>query len=134
MSKQQPFASSLAKIEVLMIAIVLVAVFLRVYRLDAFPPALDWDRAARIRERVVDLPLSLHGASGLAAGDLHRAIELGVCKVNVNTELRKRYLTELAARLPEALPGLRLLDLQRSLIDAIAEAAGQVLDVLAGRR
>jgi len=68
-------------------------------------PRLDWARLARIRARVRYLPLSLHGASGLEPRDIHRAIELGICKVNVNTELRRRYL-------------------------AVAQAAGEILDLL----
>ena len=50
-------------------------------------PKLDFERLAAIRERV-DIPLVLHGASGLADADIRRAISLGVCKVNVATELK----------------------------------------------
>jgi tagatose 1,6-diphosphate aldolase GatY/KbaY len=96
----------------------------------ASTPQLDWDRLARIREEVGDLPLSLHGASGLPAADLQRAVSLGICKVNVNTELRRRYLGELSANLPDALPGLDLLSLESAVIAAVAEAAGEVMDVL----
>jgi tagatose 1,6-diphosphate aldolase GatY/KbaY len=98
----------------------------------AAPPALDWDRLARIRERVGDVPLSLHGASGLPDGDVRRAIELGICKVNVNTEIRSRYLEELGERLPAALDGLRLLELQEAVVAAVAEAAGAKLDLFGG--
>ena len=35
-----------------------------------------------------DTPLVLHGASGLPAAMLARAIGAGVCKFNVNTEVR----------------------------------------------
>lgn len=50
-------------------------------------PKLDFDRLAAIRERV-SVPLVLHGASGLPEADIRRAISLGVCKVNVATELK----------------------------------------------
>jgi tagatose 1,6-diphosphate aldolase GatY/KbaY len=96
----------------------------------AAPPRLEWDRLGRIRERVGDVPLSLHGASGLAAADVRRAVSLGVCKVNVNTELRRRYLNELTERLPGVLPGLRLAELERAVVDAVAGAAADVLDLL----
>jgi tagatose 1,6-diphosphate aldolase GatY/KbaY len=98
----------------------------------ASTPRLDWHRLERIHERVGDLPLSLHGASGLSAADLKRAISLGICKVNVNTEIRHRYLGELSARLASVLPGLELLNLESAVIAAVAEAAGEVIDVLAG--
>jgi tagatose 1,6-diphosphate aldolase GatY/KbaY len=93
-------------------------------------PQLDWPRLQRIRERVGDVPLSLHGASGLTPSDVRRAVALGVCKVNVNTELRRRYLGEVSARLPDVLPGLRLLDLQAALVSAVSQAAGEILDLL----
>lgn len=95
-------------------------------------PSLDWDRLERIRDRVGEMPLALHGASGLPADDLRRAVSLGVCKVNVNTELRRRYLDEVSTRLPEALPGLRLLELEHAVVAAVAEAAGETLDVVSG--
>lgn len=50
-------------------------------------PKLDFDRLARIREKV-DIPLVLHGASGIPEPLLRRAIEAGICKVNVATELK----------------------------------------------
>jgi tagatose 1,6-diphosphate aldolase GatY/KbaY len=96
----------------------------------AAPPRLEWDRLVRIRERVGDVPLSLHGASGLPAADVRRAVSLGVSKVNVNTELRRRYLDELRERLPEVLPGLRLGELERAVVDAVAGVAADVLELL----
>ncbi len=93
------------------------------------PPALDWARLEEIRRRV-EVPLSLHGASGLPDGDVRRAIELGVAKVNVNTELRVRYLEVTAERLAAARDGARVLELNRAQADAIAELAGEKLRLL----
>ncbi|EGT4510185.1 tagatose bisphosphate family class II aldolase [Cronobacter sakazakii] len=53
-------------------------------------PRLDFARLADIRA-VVDVPLVLHGASGLPAADIQRAISLGICKVNVATELKAAF-------------------------------------------
>ena len=94
-------------------------------------PDLDWERLRAIRERV-DVPLSLHGASGIPDADVARAVALGVCKVNVNTELRERYLAQLEAGLPAARDGLRLLDLEAEIVNAVAETAGAKLSMLAG--
>lgn len=49
-------------------------------------PRLDFDRLAAIRASV-GIPLVLHGGSGTPEADLHRAISLGIAKVNVATEL-----------------------------------------------
>lgn len=50
-------------------------------------PKIDFQRLAEIRE-VVDIPLVLHGASDVPDELVRRAIELGICKVNVATELK----------------------------------------------
>lgn len=50
-------------------------------------PKLDFERLARIRDKV-DIPLVLHGASGIPEAMLRKSIELGICKVNVATELK----------------------------------------------
>ncbi|MGC9421949.1 tagatose bisphosphate family class II aldolase [Vibrio sp.] len=50
-------------------------------------PKLDFERLAAIRQ-CVDIPLVLHGASGISDEDVRHCIELGVCKVNVATELK----------------------------------------------
>lgn len=53
-----------------------------------FPPKLDFERIETIAART-GLPLVLHGGSGLADEDFRRAIEKGVCKVNIFTDLDK---------------------------------------------
>jgi tagatose 1,6-diphosphate aldolase GatY/KbaY len=58
-------------------------------------PQLDFARLERLRW-TVPIPLVLHGASGVPAPMVRRAIELGVCKLNVNTEVRDAYLAALA--------------------------------------
>jgi tagatose 1,6-diphosphate aldolase GatY/KbaY len=97
----------------------------------AAPPSLDWSRLERIRE-LVDVPLSLHGASGLPDSDVRRAVAAGICKVNVNTELRARLFAELERRVPETAPGLRLLELESALADAVADVVAEKLRLLAG--
>lgn len=53
-----------------------------------FPPKLDFDRIDAI-SKITDLPLVLHGGSGLSDGDFKKAVSLGVCKVNIFTDLDK---------------------------------------------
>ena len=47
---------------------------------------LDFDTLAKIKEEVGDMPLVLHGGTGIPADMIKKAISLGVCKINVNTE------------------------------------------------
>jgi tagatose 1,6-diphosphate aldolase GatY/KbaY len=58
-------------------------------------PVIDMDRLAEIR-RLTNHPLVLHGASGLSTAIVRRTIELGVCKFNVNTEVREAYMGALS--------------------------------------
>ena len=53
-----------------------------------FPPKLDFDRISDIAERT-GLPLVLHGGSGLSDDDFRRAVERGICKVNIFTDIDK---------------------------------------------
>ena len=50
-------------------------------------PKLDFDRLEKIRS-MVDIPLVLHGASGVPYDAVQNAIEKGICKVNIATELK----------------------------------------------
>lgn len=57
-------------------------------------PELDFDRLRAIAKKVT-IPLVLHGTSGLPDEMVLQSIQLGVCKFNVNTELRHAYLDTL---------------------------------------
>lgn len=61
---------------------------------------LDFDRLKEIRAKV-DVPLVLHGASDVPDELVKKAIELGICKVNIATDLKipfsdavKRYFND----------------------------------------
>lgn len=54
----------------------------------AFPPKLDFERIRVISERT-GIPLVLHGGSGLSDDDFHKAVKLGVSKINIFTDIDK---------------------------------------------
>jgi len=63
-------------------------------------PNLDFERLAQIRS-AVNVPLVLHGGSGIHDDDFRKAISLGVCKINFYTEMSaggvsriRQYLTD----------------------------------------
>ena len=89
-----------------------------VYRRE---PQLDFARLEAIRERV-DVPLVLHGASGLPEPMIRRSIELGVAKFNVNTEVRAAYLSEL-----RRMADRELVDLMSATIAAMGEVVAEKL-------
>jgi ketose-bisphosphate aldolase len=95
---------------------------------------LDLNRLAEIRRRV-DLPLVLHGGTGIAADDLRKAINLGIAKVNYGTYLKQRYIEAVRAALGRNAPDPhRLLGIggpedvlvagRRAVRDAVLERLG----------
>lgn len=53
-------------------------------------PKLDFERLKAI-EKEVDIPLVLHGASGVPADSVLRSIELGIRKINIDTDIRQAF-------------------------------------------
>lgn len=53
-------------------------------------PKLDIERIKKIADGS-GIPLSLHGGSGIPEEQIKAAIGAGICKINVNTEIRKAY-------------------------------------------
>lgn len=63
-------------------------------------PVLDKERVSEVR-KLVDVPLVLHGASGLTDDDVRECVERGMCKVNFATELRAAYTAAVKKLLDE---------------------------------
>lgn len=85
---------------------------------------LDLDRLQAIRAQV-SVPLVLHGSSGVTDEHIARGIALGLCKVNVATQLNQAFTGAVRGKLA-ADPGLvdprRYLELGRSaMCDAVRE-------------
>lgn len=54
-------------------------------------PKLDFDRLAKIKS-LVKIPIVLHGSSGVPDDSVRKAIELGVRKVNIDTNIREAFV------------------------------------------
>lgn len=54
-------------------------------------PKLDFNRLEAIRDRV-SVPLVLHGASGIPDNQITMAVERGICKINIDTEIRNAFI------------------------------------------
>ncbi|SMC00123.1 fructose-bisphosphate aldolase [Thermanaeromonas toyohensis ToBE] len=85
-------------------------------------PRLDFERLKKIRERT-QIPLVLHGSSGVPDEALRQAISLGVRKVNIDTDIRiaflKKVREELSSRPEEIDP--------RKILGPAREAAREVI-------
>ena len=64
----------------------------------AFPPKLDFDRIDIISQKT-DLPLVLHGGSGLSDDDFKKAVQIGISKINIFTDIDKAGKTGIEAGL-----------------------------------
>ncbi|RAK07831.1 fructose-bisphosphate aldolase class II [Halanaerobium saccharolyticum] len=66
-------------------------------------PELDFERLEKIK-KLLDMPLVLHGASGVSDQDLMTAVKCGVNKVNFNTDFQQAFtkrVKEILAADPE---------------------------------
>lgn len=54
-------------------------------------PELDFERLKKIKE-LVKIPIVLHGSSGVPDEDIQKAIQLGVRKVNIDTNIREAFM------------------------------------------
>ena len=93
-------------------------------------PKLDFDRLSTIRDSV-SVPLVLHGASGLPEWMISRAIDLGVRKFNVNTEVRTAFLESVSSGVDD-----KTLDLARLMeisIDSMSQVVTSKIRQFSGR-
>ena len=87
-------------------------------------PKLDFSRLQAIR-KAVDIPLVLHGGSGIPMEQLRRAVENGICKINVATETKNTFMKAIAAQTSQS----DEIDLRKVFPPAITA----VQDLLAGK-
>jgi fructose-bisphosphate aldolase class II len=57
-------------------------------------PQLDFARLQKIKD-LVKIPLVLHGSSGVPDDAVRQAIQLGICKVNIDTNIREAFVGEM---------------------------------------
>ncbi|MCX5779565.1 MAG: class II fructose-1,6-bisphosphate aldolase [Firmicutes bacterium] len=61
-------------------------------------PQLDFARLQKIKS-LIKIPIVLHGSSGVSDESVRKAISLGVCKVNIDTNIREAFVWEMRRRL-----------------------------------
>jgi len=61
---------------------------------------IDVPRIEKIR-KLTNIPLVLHGASGIPDESVKQAIKAGICKINIDTEIRKAFVRGITAVLKE---------------------------------
>ena len=88
-------------------------------------PKLDLERLSMIHS-VTDVPLVLHGGSGIPGETLRKAIKRGICKINLATEIKNVFMLNLKALLSSNTE----VDLRKVFPPAIDEVARLVKEKL----
>jgi fructose-bisphosphate aldolase class II len=83
---------------------------------------LDFERIKEIKKRT-GVFLVLHGGSGISSSDFRKAIECGINKININTELRMAYENALIKGLRE-----RTDDVPYHYLEKVSDEVGKVVE------
>lgn len=83
-------------------------------------PEINFRRLQEVNE-AVQIPLVLHGGTGIPVPDVQKAIRLGINKVNVGTQLHYRYLATLRRVLREKEDCINVVDIMEPVRRAIQE-------------
>jgi len=83
-------------------------------------PELNFKRLYEINE-AIDIPLVLHGGTGIPEEDVRRAIKNGINKVNVGTQIRFAYLTAVQKEIALKGPITHTIEIMHEAKKAIVE-------------
>lgn len=91
-------------------------------------PKLDFERLVAIRD-ATNIPLVLHGGSGIPEEDFKKAIQLGICKINVYTEMAQTATTEIKEILTKDPAFFSFPDLMMAARAAIKQTVTEKIDI-----
>jgi fructose-bisphosphate aldolase class II len=92
------------------------------------PKQLDIELLGKIRE-VLDCAISLHGGSDTAAHFFLDAIKVGVSKVNINSDMRFAYRTELEEQLDTHPDEYAVVKLEPPIVEAVQKVVEEHIDM-----
>lgn len=93
-------------------------------------PKIDFGRLAEIAAKV-DIPLVLHGGTGVPDQDIHRGINLGISKVNVGTIIHVTYMNTLKQALGTAGGNPYTLDVMKKVLPSVKAVVIDRINVIA---
>lgn len=71
-----------------------------VHLLEGKKADLDYDLVKRLRKRI-DIPLVMHGGTGVGEESIREVIDLGICKINVGTIMKRTFINYIKKYLAE---------------------------------
>ena len=94
---------------------------------------LDFNLLEKIHHLVPDQPLVLHGGSGLADQDILRAIDLGMKKINISTEIKECYSTSFENYIKNH-KGFNFVEFSKTAIEEIKQLVIKKIKLFAGKK
>ena len=92
-------------------------------------PKLDFPRISAINALIPDMPLVLHGGTGVPEPDFVESISRGVCKINISTELKSIGVYETARLAYLEDNGMDPRKVSKKVIKACADIVAHKLEV-----
>lgn len=91
------------------------------------PKQLDLQLLQQVRD-AIDCAISLHGGSGTPDEQFVQAVKIGVSKININSEMRKAFRTELEQQLAEHPTEFAVPKLEPPVIEAVQAVVERRID------
>lgn len=85
-------------------------------------PEINFKRLAEVNE-AVQIPLVLHGGTGIDPEDIRKAIKYGINKVNIGTQIRYTYMDAVSRTVLEKGASIHTIDIMHEVRKPIKEAA-----------
>ena len=91
-------------------------------------PELNFKRLDEVN-KATDIPLVLHGCSGLAKEDVQQAIRLGINKVNIGTQLHYTYLNAMRKYLNEETESTNIIAAMKPVVEGVKNMVMSCIDM-----
>lgn len=91
-------------------------------------PNLDFERLREITEQT-DIPLVLHGGTGLPKDQVQKAVTMGICKVNFSTVLRKTFIDGMKTYMAGNPEDLGLMNIMQAGKEAMKAAVQESMEI-----
>src|SRR3990172_6649979 len=96
-------------------------------------PEIHFDRLTELAA-ALEIPLVLHGGTGIPDADIQKAVRLGITKVNVGTVIHTTYLNHLREELIRAGDRPYTLDVMREVLPRIEDVLIDRIRIITGNR
>ncbi|MFZ7104811.1 MAG: class II fructose-bisphosphate aldolase [Peptococcaceae bacterium] len=94
-------------------------------------PCLDFDRLKTIAGIAKDVPLVLHGGTGLTLEQFAKGVQLGIKKINIGTEVKKTFIEAFIATHEKNISAYDLVEIPQACKNAVGQMVKAKLEFFA---